>query len=210
MDCQMPELDGYGATQAIRRCDGPARYVPIIAMTANAMQGDRERCLAAGMDDYIAKPFPIETLRSMLRLWAPASARRREETGPAPVPAPTPSSAETVDPDTIAALRELESADAPGFLAQLIGLFIDDLPRRLEAIANGIAQADSAATAAAAHSLKGGAANLGARPLAALCEQLEVTGKAGSLEAAELLLDAIRTESTRARTRLEQEIRPAA
>jgi HPt (histidine-containing phosphotransfer) domain-containing protein len=114
------------------------------------------------------------------------------------------------DPDAIAALRELERADAPGFLAELIGLFVDDLPRRLEAIANGIAQADSAAIVAAAHSLKGSAANLGARPLAALCQQLEAAGKAGSLEGAELLLDAIRTESTVARTRLEQEIRPAA
>jgi len=103
-----------------------------------------------------------------------------------------------------------DAADAPGFLAELVGLLIDDLPGRLDAIANGIARADAPGTSAAAHSLKGSAANLGAKPLASLCQRLEAAGKAGSLDAAEVLLEAIRTEAERARLRLEREIRPAA
>ena len=80
MDCQMPEMDGYEATAAIRRLEGPEGHIPIIAMTAAAMEGDRERCMSAGMDDFLTKPVRLEAVSTALQRWV-VSAKRDPERG---------------------------------------------------------------------------------------------------------------------------------
>jgi CheY-like chemotaxis protein len=146
MDCRMPEMDGFEAAQEIRRrasarpADGrPA--VRIIALTANALAGDRERCLAAGMDGYLSKPVRLEELRAALRACAAA-----------PAPGAAPAAPEM---DCANRLRELESEFGPEAAAELIGSFLCDLPARLARLRELAAGADFQAVAVAAHTLAG-------------------------------------------------------
>ncbi len=116
---------------------------------------------------------------------------------------------EAIDPETLAILRALDGGDTPRFFDGLVGLFLVDLAGRLTAIEEAVTRADAGAVGAASHSLRGSAANLGARPLAALCGQLEAEGKSGTLANAAVLAAAISAEAARVRIRLEQEILPA-
>src|SRR5205085_6177582 len=116
MDCQMPEMDGYAATAAIRRRERAqgtaARRTPIIAMTAHALEGDAEKCLVAGMDDYIPKPVTVQRLEAVLTHWC-------SQTGPG---APE----EAVDARALAALRDLQDEGRPDLLAELIAVYLRD------------------------------------------------------------------------------------
>ncbi len=183
MDCQMPELDGYEATARIRALEGPQRHVPIVAMTANAMEGDRDRCLAAGMNDYIPKPVREADLAAMLSRWTAAT--------PAAARAEQPAS---VDRAVIADLRQLSPPGEPSFVDELIDAFLEDTPAQLAAMRAALAAGDSAALHAAAHSLKGSSGALGARRLSALCAQLEGLARAAALDDAVLPFEALADE----------------
>jgi two-component system, sensor histidine kinase and response regulator len=162
MDCQMPEMDGYHATAEIRRREGSRRHTAIVAMTANALEGDRDRCLAAGMDDYIPKPVREAELERVLLRWLPDD---------------EPS----IDPEAIKSLREIDDGK-DDLLREVIELFAGETPPRLAAILDSANAGDPEALWRAAHALRSGAANLGATRVVRLCDMLEKRGRAGHLE----------------------------
>jgi CheY-like chemotaxis protein len=172
MDCQMPEMDGFQATAVIRKMEEGQRRTPILAMTANALQGDRERCLAAGMDGYIPKPVRLEKLAEALAHWD------------------TP-----LDASTIRYLRELEDAQNPDFLAKLTQAYIKDLPARLEEIRSALTAGDATALRVAAHTLKGSSANIGALRLQKAARMMEDLGKSGDTAGGAELMTEIESEA---------------
>ncbi|MDP9132744.1 MAG: response regulator, partial [Nitrospirota bacterium] len=189
MDCQMPVMDGYEATRRIREqeqrpdASRDRAHIPIIALTANAMQGDRERCQAAGMDDYLSKPVKTDDLGRLMHRWIPLPAPEETST-PAPPREMTRSDASIFDASTMLANigGDIELFD------QLISLFLDRHDTMVHDIAIAIGQADSVALERAAHSMKGTAGNLCAPDVVLLAGQLEATGRLGTLADAPALL----------------------
>jgi two-component system, sensor histidine kinase and response regulator len=179
MDCHMPELDGYEATRLIRQLEmeknDPQRTpVYIIALTANALEGDRDRCLSAGMNDYLSKPVKLPELQAVLQEAAsfvrPVAARRRTETR-------TDDDEPAIDRTVLAGLRQLQEPGEPDSAVELIDLFLRDTPVKIESIRNAIARSDAPALQEPAHALKGSASNLGAHRLAQICAKLETLAR---------------------------------
>jgi signal transduction histidine kinase/CheY-like chemotaxis protein/HPt (histidine-containing phosphotransfer) domain-containing protein len=192
MDCQMPDLDGYEATRAIRRHEGSNRHVPIVAMTAHTMRGDREKCLACGMDDYLGKPLISDELDRILRRWTPitngsAPAKSLEAT----MLAGAPAAGGPLDP---AGVERLQSQfGSTGALARLVELFATHTPKRLIEIQEAIHADQTEAVRVTAHKLKGSCLTVAATHMAELCAELETLAEGGSLEGAQPLLDQLPT-----------------
>ncbi|MCC6141683.1 MAG: response regulator [Nitrospira sp.] len=205
MDCQMPEMDGFGATREIRRREQAAsparRRTPIIAMTANAMPGDREVCLQAGMDDYVSKPVTSEVLAAVFERWRPRAIPAASEAAKAAGP--------TIDPLIFDGLRVLSDEDDPGFLSRLIGHFLADTPTRLTAMGTACRKGRAEDVQRISHSLKGSASNLGALGLARMCDQVTLAAR-GGLETVPALLAELELEFQRVRSELEQDLKEAA
>lgn len=186
MDCQMPEMDGIDATAEIRgrrllrpkQPAGTAQPVrlPIIGLTASALKGDREICIAAGMDDYLAKPFRREALRLVLLRWVldQEAITTAEAAVPAGVPQP-----ETFDRSTLDQMRLNQRAGAPRIVAGLINSYFADASRLIEEISRACEQADASALAHAAHAFSLGSDFVGARRLARMCDEIEQAALAG-------------------------------
>jgi signal transduction histidine kinase/DNA-binding response OmpR family regulator len=179
MDCQMPEMDGYETTRVIRQREAaatPPAHLPIIAMTANALQGDREKCLAAGMDDYVAKPINPAELQVTLERW---TAPRNRET------ARLGSTEEPQGPPANLVLEEAEALERVGgdrtLLTELVTIFLAEYPTLLAALRAGVESNDPQAVYHAAHTLKGAVGNFGALTAMKASQVLENMGRRGEL-----------------------------
>jgi CheY-like chemotaxis protein/HPt (histidine-containing phosphotransfer) domain-containing protein len=202
MDCQLPEMDGYQATRRIRQPNSPVRNprIPVIAMTAHALAGDRARCLEAGMNDYIAKPILYPELQRLLDRWlsavvptAPSEGASLAESGRQACPV----------------------FDADDFLGRLMGntdlahrvvnRFLATTPQQLAALAEAVGRSDTHGASLAAHAIKGAAASVGGARLSEAARSMELSGKTGDLEAVRILapelekrFDEFRVEAGRA------------
>jgi len=201
MDCQMPEMSGYEATYTIRERERSAKeeseLVPrvyIIAMTANTEADNRSKCEQAGMDDYINKPVELSELEAAVhRALADRATQKAIE--------------EVIDPVVIAGLRQLRMPGKPDPLVELVDLYLREAPGQLKAMELAVRENDYTSLAraiSAATSLKGSSGNLGARNLAALCDEIEQTAKNWSLEETLPLVERARVELERVRGALEQ------
>ncbi len=206
MDCQMPVMDGYTATRLIRekekRGELGAGHLTIVALTAHAMSGIQEQCLAAGMDDYLGKPFTLDQLHETL-------ARRLGTKAPSvPIPPqPAPPPVQLLDPNILNSIRALQSEGMPDVFQKVLNIYMQKSPGLMENLRQAISTGNASAVEFAAHSLKSANANMGALELSALCRELEQLGRSGSIEGAPeifarmektypLVLDALKAELT--------------
>jgi len=191
MDCQMPEMDGFQATENIR--DWELRHggrVPIIALTANAISGDRERCIRSGMDDYLAKPFTQDQLQSTLQQWLAATQTTTSD----------PVEATVLDPNTIDTLRKLR----PGLLLKVVDAWLQESPTLMQRMQEAIQTNDDITLYRNAHALKNSAANVGAMALKQGCLELEQRGRNHQLEGIADLIAAVQQEFTLTQQALER------
>jgi diguanylate cyclase (GGDEF)-like protein len=202
MDCQMPGMDGYEATRCIRRKGGRFSTLPIIAMTANVGEGERETCLAAGMNEYLPKPLKLLALRDMLGQWIEVGTpsegarveRRTAQTG-RPV----------VDAEVFAELRE---SVGPA-LRSVIDAYLEDTPQTLEDLRKAIRAGAAEQVAGYAHALKGAGRNIGALRLAELARELEERARGELLAAAERYAEALASEHSLVADFLRRHTEPA-
>jgi signal transduction histidine kinase/CheY-like chemotaxis protein/HPt (histidine-containing phosphotransfer) domain-containing protein len=219
MDCQMPVLDGFAATRAIRKCEEnlpESKRLSIVALTANAMHGDKQRCLDSGMDDYLSKPISTDLLGQMLEKYLSTSNAAPEINELATADTPHSGSVEAlgsnvltaeftqtenseqsvdqliIDDKVFSQLWSMCESASPGFYRSLVDKFDDSSENDLNQIEQAIADNDAVAVGALAHKVKSGSANLGGRQLTVLCKTLETNGKDNDLSNAQRLLHDIR------------------
>jgi len=203
MDCQMPEMDGFEAAREIRlRQKDAAHQSTIIAMTARALEGEREKCLAAGMDDYISKPVKVESLRQTIERWVrPANAKPVESMQTKMEEFLEIDKLEILDCSVLDGFREYQQPDETDLVIELIDLFISDGGERLSSLRLAVSEPDTALIKREAHSLKGSSGNVGAFRVAAICGLIEKN--ADDADRMKILLEKLEIEFSRTVVSLE-------
>jgi len=204
MDCQMPEMDGFEATRRLRAFEKERAlaHLPIVALTANALSGDREKCLAVGMDDFVGKPFRLAQLRSAIER---GLERRKADSTPSskasrPAPDTTPSptlnvpcrdAMPSLNPAALDAIREAGGPDAAALLGDLVALYEESAPEALGRMRAAAAAGDLPALATIAHKLKGSSLSVGALKVTSLLETIEQSSRKGAFPDAESTLETL-------------------
>jgi CheY-like chemotaxis protein/HPt (histidine-containing phosphotransfer) domain-containing protein len=201
MDCQMPEMDGYEATRAIRQREGSGRHTPIIALTADVMKDARAKSLSAGMDDYITKPLKRAELAAALERSLP-----RLVMVESPSLAAQLQSDDVLDRTALDGLRALQRAGTPGLLEKLVDSFLEDTPHQLADLRHAAQVGDAVRLTKLAHKLKGSVSNFGASRMVRVCTELETLGKNGNVDVASQLLSDLDRQFDLASTVLRSEI----
>ena len=195
MDLHMPEMGGEEATKTIRQQWPVGQGPRIIAMTANALEGDREYCLAIGMDDYVSKPVKLrELVRALTESQPVGSEEDKDEPS---------SGTATLDFSVLQEFEAIMGADGPALVEELVELYVKDSPKLMTTMRQDIDENQARALERAAHTLKGNSDTVGARELSMLCYHLQTLAETGSLEGAEALLPQIEREFNLARQQLE-------
>lgn len=194
MDCQMPEMDGFEATRQWRVLEQSrgSNRIPIVAVTANALYGDREACLASGMDDFLSKPFTQQALATMLQRWTPTAPVSESESVVESKPV-----AAVLDPAALEAIRALQTPCKPDFLAQIIGVYLNNAQQLVGAIETAYIADQREILLRSAHTLKSSSANIGALDFAARCREIETATRAGQPEQADERIRTLRSEFNR-------------
>ena len=217
MDVQMPEMDGFEASRRIRDPQSAVlnHNVPIIAMTANALQGDRERCLRAGMNDYVSKPINPQVLIETLERWGSSEIMQPESGENQPAPQ-TNLATLSLSPGDKVSIDELPVFDRKGLLHRimddddlvslLIKAFLDDLPLQIQALKDYLQAGDVAGVERQAHTIKGAAGNVSGEALRAIAYEMEKNSKSGDLESIRKRMNELEFQAQRLNDAMKEEL----
>ena len=207
MDCQMPVMDGFQSTNAIRRLEAENgdEAVPIIAVTANALAGDREKCIAAGMNDYLSKPYTMERLHNVLSKYLPgdtespqaASEDAKDEIS-APEPRQSTNATIAIEPGALDELAQIQKGGSGDLVERVVLAYLENSVRLIADLQSAVASSDADSVRTNAHALKSSSANVGALNLANLCKQMEDKGREENLSDTDILQRRIQQEYERA------------
>ncbi|MGD0231815.1 MAG: response regulator [Syntrophorhabdales bacterium] len=222
MDCQMPEMDGYEATGAIRDIEkaqeegGWTRHMTIIALTAHAMEGDRERSLEAGMDDHLSKPFTLKQLGDILaahsrpdRVAPPVGAESHAPAATVPQEEPggsSPVAGPVLDKAALERIRQIDPDGEDDLARTVITCYLEESTKTIVSLREAVGAGDGAAIQGLAHGFKSASANVGAVSLAEFCREMEMKGRTNAIERTPEILLSIEREYARARCALEAEL----